>query len=292
VREVALTVEAARRALAARFHDTGLESAELEARLLVGAALKLDLTSLVVFGARRLTRLEEEHIDWLARRRLRGEPVARILGEKEFWGLRLRLSRETLVPRADTETVVELALEVLRRGRPRKGDLRILDIGTGSGAILLALVSERSDAFGVGTDLSAGALKLARQNAAALGYASRTGFVACDYAAALQGPFELVVSNPPYIRSADIAALTREVRDHDPICALDGGPDGLDAYRAIVPEAMRLLDPGGALILEAGYDQAASIGGLMASAGLVVEEPPRADLAGIPRAVLGRKTPR
>jgi release factor glutamine methyltransferase len=218
--------------------------------------------------------------------------VARILGEKEFWGLPLKLSPETLVPRADTETVVELALDMLRAETPPNRDLRILDIGTGSGAILLALLSERSDAFGVGSDVSEGALKSARRNAAALGYAPRTGFVACDYASALKGPFDLVVSNPPYIRSADIGGLGSEVREHDPLSALDGGADGLTAYRALIPEAVRLLKGGGALIVEAGYGQADQIEGLMVAAGLVVSEPPRADLAGIPRAVGGRKRPR
>lgn len=286
------TVEAARRALAARFSAAGLASAALDARLLVGAALGLNLTSLIVSAAQPLTQQQADRIEALAQRRVRGEPVARILGETEFFGLRLRLSRETLVPRADTETVVELALDVLRLGSPRTGNLRILDIGTGSGAILIALLSERSDAFGVGTDLSEGALKTARQNAIALGCASRTGFVACDFAAPLQGPFDLIVSNPPYIRSTEIADLCSEVRDHDPICALDGGADGLTAYRAIVPQALRLLSAGGALVVEAGYDQAATIGGLMAAGGFAVEEPPRMDLGGIPRAVFGRKEPR
>jgi release factor glutamine methyltransferase len=291
-REPAPTVDAARRALAARFDAARLESAELDARLLLGATLKLDLTGLITSSARRLTQEEADLLEQFARRRVRGEPVARILGEKEFWGLRLKLSPETLVPRADTETVVELALDMLRDNPPPNRDLRILDIGTGSGAILLALLSERSDAFGVGTDLCEGALKAARQNAAALGYSPRTGFVACDYASALKGPFDLVVSNPPYIRSADIGDLGTEVREHDPLSALDGGADGLTAYRALVPEAVRLLVEGGTLVVEAGYGQAGQIEGLMVAADLVVQEPPRADLAGIPRAVGGRKRPR
>lgn len=291
-REPAATVEAARRALGARFKAARLESADLDARLLLCAALKLDLTGLIASSTRHLTQEDADLLESFARRRVRGEPVARILAEKEFWGLRLKLSPETLVPRADTETVVELALDMLRAAPPPNRDLRILDIGTGSGAILLALVSERSDVFGVGTDLSEGALKTARQNAAALGYAPRTGFVACDYASALKGPFDLVVSNPPYIRSADIGDLGREVREHDPLSALDGGADGLKAYRALIPEAVRLLEGGGALIVEAGYGQAGQIEGLMVAAGLVVSEPPRADLAGITRAVGGRKRPR
>src|SRR5262249_20071022 len=158
-----------------------------------------------------LTSDESNHLESLAARRLNGEPVARILGQKEFWGLPLKLSAATLVPRPDTETVVEHALEIMRASslRPK----RIADIGTGTGAILLALLHELSDAFGVGTDISINALGTARRNAADLGLSPRAGFIACDYAAALAGPFELIVSNPPYIRSSDIAGLATEVRD-------------------------------------------------------------------------------
>jgi release factor glutamine methyltransferase len=286
------TVDVARRALAARFNKASLDSAELDARLLLGAALELDLTGLIASGARLLTASEAERVETFAARRLRGEPVARILGEKEFWGLRLRLSAETLVPRPDTETVVELALAMLRDAPMSSAAIRILDIGTGTGAILLALLSERPEASGIGTDVSEGALATARQNAAMLGLASRAGFVACSYASALKGAFDLVVSNPPYIRSADIAGLAEEVRAHDPLTALDGGADGLDAYRALIPQAARILRDGGALVVEAGYGQSHQIEGLMTAAGLAVRFPPKADLAGIPRAIGGRKMPR
>jgi len=290
-REPGQTVDAARRALAARFNEAGLDSAELDARLLLGAALKLDLTGLIASGERKLKAGEAERVDAFAARRLRGEPVARIIGEKEFWGLPLRLSAETLVPRPDTETVVELALAMLRDGPASGGALHMLDIGTGTGAILLALLSEMREACGIGTDISQGALATARQNAAALGFAPRTGFVACSYAAALKGPFDLVVSNPPYIRSADIAGLAEEVRAHDPLAALDGGADGLAAYRALIPQAVQLLKAGGVLVVEAGYGQSSEVEGLMTAAGLVAA-PPKADLAGVPRAVGGRKMPR
>jgi release factor glutamine methyltransferase len=286
------TVDAARRALAARFAAAGIDSAELDARLLLGAALKLELTGLIAFGARRLTTSEVELLEAFANRRLAGEPVARIIGEKEFWGLPLKLSAETLVPRPDTETVVEFALELLRDEPARGGTVRILDIGTGSGAILLALLSELPKACGIGTDISESALATARQNAAALGFASRAAFVACSYASALDGQFDLVVSNPPYIRAAEIADLAEEVRAHDPRAALDGGPDGLVAYRALIPEAARLLRDGGVLVVEAGYDQSRQIEGLMTAAGFAVPCPPKPDLAGIPRAVGGRKKPR
>ena len=194
------------------------QSAELDARILVGAVLGLDLTGMIAAASRLLTPDEAARLEDFARRRLAGEPVARILGDKEFWGLPLQLSAATLVPRPDTETVVELALEMLRADLASDRPLRIADLGTGSGAILLALLSELPDAHGVGTDISGDALQTARSNAARIsGLPIARTFVACDYAAALSGPFDLIVSNPPYIRSADIAGLATEVRDHDPL---------------------------------------------------------------------------
>jgi release factor glutamine methyltransferase len=285
------TVEAARRALTARLKSGAIESAELDARLLVGAALGLDLTGVIAAANRPLTPDESTRLEDFAHRRLHGEPVARILGYREFWGLPLKLSAATLVPRPDTETVVELALEMLRAVPTAGRRLRIADIGTGSGAILLALLSELPDAFGVGTDISEAALRIAKANAADLRLDDRAGFVACDYAAALSDRFDLIVSNPPYIRSADIAGLAAEVREHDPQAALDGGADGLDAYRALIPQAAKLLAPQGALVVEAGLGQSAEIQGLMTAAGLTLERPARADLSGILRAAGGRKLP-
>jgi len=285
------TVETARRSLTARFKSGQIDSAELDARILVGAALGLDLTGLIAAGARIVTAAEAARLDDFARRRLAGEPVARILGFKEFWGLPLQVSAATLVPRPDTETVVELALEILRAGPNPDRRLRIVDIGTGTGAILLALLSELPRAHGIGTDISAAALRTASSNALRLGFARRAAFVACDYAAALSDTFDLIVSNPPYIPSAEISGLATEVRDQDPHRALDGGADGLDAYRALIPQAARLLTGGGALVVEAGHGQSVEIKGLMTAAGLTPQPPPKADLAGIPRAVAGRKLP-
>jgi release factor glutamine methyltransferase len=285
------TVDNARRALTARFKSGRIDSAELDARILVGSALGLDLTGMITAANRRLTPDESSRLDDFARRRLKGEPVARILGEKEFWGLSLTLSPATLVPRPDTETVVELALEMLRTAADPHWALRIADLGTGSGAILLALLSELPETFGVGTDICEPALRTARANAASLGLATRAGFVVCDYAAALSGPFDLIVSNPPYIRTADIATLAPEVRDHDPRRALDGGADGFDAYRALIRQTVPLLARGGALVVEAGQGQSGPIEGLMTAAGLMPAGPAKADLAGIRRAVAGRKKP-
>jgi release factor glutamine methyltransferase len=285
------TVAAARRALTARFKSGGSDSAELDARILAGAALGLDLTGVIAAASRPLTSDEAIRLEDFARRRLGGEPTARILGLKEFWGLPLQLSAATLVPRPDTETVVELALEMLRAAPDSGRRLRIADIGTGSGAILLALLSELPNADGFGTDISVAALRTASSNAARLGVAPRATFVACDYGAALSGSFDLIVSNPPYIRSAEIADLAPEVRDHDPHRALDGGTDGLDAYRVLVPQALGLLAGGGALVVEVGHGQSGDVQGLMTAAGLTPEKPPKADLAGIQRAVGSRKLP-
>ncbi len=285
------TVGEARRALATGLKSGGITSAELDARLLVGDALGLDFTGMITGANRRLTPEQAHRLLEFMQRRLAGEPVARILGVKEFWGLPLQLSPATLVPRPDTETVVELALEVWRGelgGQPR----RILDVGTGSGAILLALLSEWPEARGVGTDISPMALQTASRNASRLDLAPRAAFVACNYTAALSGQFDLVVSNPPYIRSADIAGLAPEVRNFDPRSALDGGADGLTAYREIISDSARLLAPGGTLIVEAGRGQSGPISQLMAASGLTSVGPPKADLAGIPRAVAGRKLSR
>lgn len=286
------TVEAARRALTARFESAAIESANLDARILIGHILGLDLTGLITSAQRQLTSDEAARLEDFARRRLAGEPVARIVGEKEFWGLPLKLSPATLVPRPDTETVVELALELLRADDATKRPLRIADLGTGSGAILLALLSELPAAHGFGTDISQPALQTATANAVRAGLAARTTFIACDYASGLSGPFDLIVSNPPYIRAADIAGLAVEVREHDPRAALDGGADGFDAYRALIPQAAGLLAPGAILIVEAGEGQSGLINGLMTQAGLAPAGAPKADLGGIPRAVAARKMPR
>ena len=259
--------------------------------ILVGAVLGLDLTGVIAAANRRLTSAEAARLEDFARRRLDGEPVARILGFREFWGLPLKLSAATLVPRPDTETVVELALEMLRAA-PRPGHPpRVADIGTGSGAILLALLSELPGAFGVGTDISADALQTAHSNAADLELADRAGFVACDYAAALSGPFDLIVSNPPYICSAEIAGLPTEVREHDPRARWTAARTG---WTPIAPSSRRpqgCLRPEGRWSWKPDRAKVRTLNGLMTAAGLTVSAPAKADLAGIRRAVAGRKLP-
>jgi release factor glutamine methyltransferase len=279
-----MQIAAARRLLAQTFRDAGLDSSDLDARLLVGHALELDHTALVSDGARKLTAEEISRIAALASRRLAHEPVARIIGRKEFWGLELRVTPATLVPRPDTETVVETVLAAIPdRSRP----LRIADFGTGTGAILLALLSEFPNATGVGTDVSRSALATARENAFRLDVASRAYFVASDYGAALCMPFDLVVSNPPYIASGEIAGLDPEVRHYDPRLALDGGVSGLDGYRAVIADAKRILAPRGILVVELGAGQADSVAALMREGGITAERR-RADLSGHFRALLGR----
>src|SRR5262245_42598261 len=219
-----MDVAAVRRRLSQAFRAAGLDTPELDARVLVGHALAVDHAALAASADRPLTPHEAAALDALGRRRLAGEPVARIVGWKEFWGLPIRLGPATLVPRPETETVVEPALALVDAQGRRCAPLRLADLGTGSGALAAALLSELPLAFAAATDISPAALAVARDNCIALGFGGRAGFVACDFGAALRGGFDLVVVNPPYVRTGDIGALATEVRDHDPVAALDGGP--------------------------------------------------------------------
>ena len=279
------TIASARQALARAFAAAALDSPELDARILVGHALGLDAAGIVSQGARPVTSSERATIAAMAQRRLAHEPVARILGVKEFWGLPFCLNEQTLVPRPETETVVEAALAAL--GPRRQHALRIADLGTGSGALLLALLSECPRALGIGTDLSPQAITCARRNAHTLQLQARASFTVCNYGAALKGPFDLVVSNPPYVRRCDIATLQPEVRLFDPVRALDGGDDGLHGYHAIAADAGRLLAPGGLILVELGAGQANVVAALFSAAGLAVESP-YPDLIGMARALLAR----
>jgi release factor glutamine methyltransferase len=279
-----MTVAQARRALTQRLRADAIESPDLDARVLIGHALGLDHAGLISAAAQPLSAADVERIESLARRRLAGEPVARITGTREFWGLPFIVTPDVLVPRPETETAVETALALIgRMAAPR-----ILDIATGSGAILLALLSALPHARGIGTDIDRQALLVARRNAAQLGLADRAEFVVSNYGSAIDGGFDLVVSNPPYIATSQIATLQREVRDHDPRLALDGGPDGLSAYRAIVGDAMRLLAPGGYLVFEIGQGQESDVARLLRDTELAPVGEPRRDLAGIARVVVAQ----
>jgi release factor glutamine methyltransferase len=280
------TVAEARRALAGKFRSAGLDTPELDARVLVGHALDLDHAALAADAGRMLDPEQARAVETLAARRIGGEPVARITGVKEFWGLPLRVTADTLVPRPETETLVETALALLDSGGPRSRPLRIADLGTGTGALLLALLSELPNAFGVATDLSVPALQAARHNAGRLRLDARAKFVACDFGTALAGGCDLIVVNPPYIASGDISGLSPEVR-HDPRLALDGGADGLACYRAIAADARRVLAPAGHIVVELGLGLEDAVSALFRARGLETLSA-RPDLSGIARALPAR----
>ncbi|GLS56238.1 release factor glutamine methyltransferase [Methylobacterium gregans] len=276
-----LSRRAALRQLTEALAAAGIANPAGEARFLALDLLGLEAFDLVGGGAVPIGPEGASRLADALHRRLAGEPVARILGAWEFWGLPFRLSPETLVPRPDTETLVDAALRL----RPdRSAPLRVLDLGTGSGCILTALLSEYPQAFGVGLDRSPGALRTARINADLNGVGARAAFLAGDWCDPLAGPpFDLVVSNPPYIATGVIVGLDREVREHDPAAALDGGADGLAAYRRILEALPGRLAPGGAALLEIGFDQAAALEAL--AAGFPQREIVR-DLAGHDRVMI------
>ena len=272
-----------------RLADSGIDTAALDGRLLLAAAIGLDAGALVARDAEPLPPLAIEVFDTYLQRRLAREPVSRILGEKEFCGLPFRLGPAALVPRAETEILVEAVLVELRRRRlPRAA---ICDLGVGSGAILISLLVALPEAHGVGVEISEAALDVARENAERLGVATRVSFHRGDFAGGPAGPFDVVVSNPPYIRRDAIDLLEPEVRIHDPRIALDGGADGLDAYRAILARLPDLLAPYGIVALEVGHDQSEDVSALCAAAGLN-HIGVQSDLSGIARVVTGCATKR
>lgn len=261
--------------------DAGIEDAALDARVLLCAVLGINAVTLAAHPEAPLGVEGARAAAEAMRRRLSREPVARILGRREFWGMELELSPDTLVPRADTETIVATALRHLPgRNRP----LALADLGTGSGCLLLALLRELPQAHGLGIDRSADALATARRNAHRNGVGARAFFAASDWTAAVGGGFHLLVANPPYIPSGDIAGLAPEVRDHDPRAALDGGADGLAAFRAILADASRVVAPGGLIVLEIGFDQGRTVPALAVQEGYTIVEV-ACDLAGRSRAV-------
>jgi release factor glutamine methyltransferase len=279
---MAATVGEAVSAASAALSAAGIEDGRREARLLVATALATDLSGVVGYPERRLDAAEASRLEALLARREAREPAARLLGRREFWSLDFALSPETLVPRPDSESVIEAALaEITDRAAP----LRLLDLGTGTGCLLLALLSELPTASGVGVDIAAGAAMTARSNAAALGLGGRAGFVVGSWGAALAGTFDLIVSNPPYIASDAIAALEPEVASHEPRAALDGGPDGLAAYRALADQLPRLLAADGLVVLELGRGQAEPVATLMSQAGLG-RRALRCDLGGVARSLV------
>ncbi|MQT12177.1 peptide chain release factor N(5)-glutamine methyltransferase [Rhizobiales bacterium Sp-1] len=269
----------------ARFRAAGLDTPDLDARLLVAEAAGLDPDRIVLGGDRPLDADECARAEALAARRLAGEPVGRILGRREFWGLTFRLSADTLEPRPDTETLVEAALALVR---DRQALLRFADVGTGTGAIAVALLTELPNAAALAIDLAPGALATARENAVAAGVGSRFFPAVADFATTLAVGLDFVISNPPYIRTAEIGRLAEEVRRFDPLRALDGGADGLEPYRLIANEAFRALRHDGHLLVEIGWDQEGDVRSILGAAGFV-EIGTRFDLGGRARVVSGRR---
>ncbi len=280
--EPAMARGAARHALMRALAKGGIESAQIDARVLLCAALGIDPAGLVrnpdcPLGPGAAT------VASFASRRLKREPVSRIIGHRDFWRARFKIDPAVLDPRPATETLIEAVLDHAARF-PRE-NWRILDLGTGSGAILCSLLQSLPGSFGAGVDISRGACVIARDNLAALGLARRGPIVCGDWTHALRGPFDVIVSNPPYVVRGDIARLAPEVRDHDPRLALDGGEDGLAAYREIIPASRDLLTPGGLIALEVGAGQHPAVESLLTGAfGAPVEV--RLDLDGRRRVVL------
>lgn len=281
---LARTLDAAHVAAARALRDGGIGTPALDARVLLCHSTGLSHEALIAHGGEPLPPAAAARLTGYVARRLAGEPVSRIKGTREFYGRDFRIDPHTLDPRPDTETLIGAALRIVTEEGLEGQPLRLLDLGTGSGCILLTLLAELPNAEGIGTDLSSGALRLAAANARHLGVEGRTRLVAADWFEGLSGQFDLILTNPPYIAAGEIAALSPEVAGHDPRAALDGGADGLDAYRSIAAKAAAFLAPGGHLLVEIGPTQVQAVARLFRAAGLAVDEGGVLfDLAGRPR---------
>lgn len=271
---------------AVALNAAGIDNARFEARLLMARAAGLSVERLIADGTQPAPAAVAEALRALTARRVRREPMAYILGEREFWGLTFKVTPAVLVPRPDSETLIEAALTLIDdRARAR----RVLDLGVGSGCLLLSLLKEWPNASGIGVDASSEALAVAQDNARTLGLERRSGWREADWrrpgwSDGLPDPFDLVVSNPPYVASSQLAGLMPEVAEFEPKLALDGGPDGLDAYRALAVASHKLVIPEGRLLIEVGEGQALEVSGLLASAGWRSVRSWR-DLGGIERVV-------
>lgn len=253
---------------AALLAEAGVETPALDVRLIAAHVLGLERHELLMAHAQEIAPGTMSELERLLRRRAAGEPVSRILSCRDFWSRPFKITPATLDPRPETETLIETALAILAREGLRQP--RLLDIGTGSGCILVTLLAELPGASGTASDVSLDALKVARCNALRHGVADRIAFRQADMLAGIEGPYDMLLSNPPYIPRTEIASLAREVARHDPLAALDGGMDGLDFYRRIVAAAP-LVAPGGWILLEVGHDQAAAVLELAAVAGAIAD---------------------
>jgi release factor glutamine methyltransferase len=270
--------------------DAGVASPGLDARLLLARALCADQAALIRDAGARVASARRAAFLALVRRRAAREPVSRILGEREFYGRSFAIAPSVLDPRPDTETLVAAALE--RSAGRRHMSLRICDLGTGSGALIVTLLAELAHATGLAVDIDRHAVGVARDNARRHGVAGRCSFCVADWGDAVSGTFDLVVANPPYVARGAVAGLQPEVRAHDPAGALDGGADGLDGHRAVAAAAARLLDPArGTLLVEVGAGQIGPVARLLRQSGLVPAGPSAVarDLAGVGRVIIARK---
>lgn len=271
---------------AARLAAAGIDGAAREARLLLQAAAEIPIATQIAFPERTISSDATARFEALLQRRARREPMAHILGRREFWSLAFKVTADTLDPRPDSETLVQAILDQLP---DRSAALRLIDFGTGTGCLLLALLHELPHASGVGVDTSPAALAVATENAHALGLMERAAFRRGDWDEGIEAGFDVLLSNPPYVPSTDIDGLQPEVASFEPRLALDGGADGLDAYRRLAPAAARLLRPDGLAAFEIGIGQGDSVRRIMASAGLRHIATAR-DLAAVERCVLVRKS--
>ncbi len=267
--------------------NSGIGNPRLDARLIIGHVLGLDNAQIYSQSQRIMTEEELRIIDGLLNQRLKGKPIARLFAQREFWSLPFQLNEATLDPRPDSETVVEAVLLARKNGLGHEGKkYRILDLGTGSGCLLLALLREMPNATGIGIDISSRAVEQAAQNAVLLDLAARAKFRVGDWLKRMKEKFDIIVSNPPYIPSAEIPKLMREVREHDPLLALDGGKDGLDPYRLLIPQLPDFLKPAGLVAFEVGIGQANAVAELLKKNGFS-NIAIRKDLGLIERCVMG-----
>ncbi len=280
------TIGAVLTAAQARLKSAGVDTPRLDAILLLAEAGALDEDRIRSRPDMLLTAEAVVSFEAMLQRRLRREPVSKIIGRREFWSLEFRTSPDVLDPRADSETLVAGVLAAIP---DRAAALRIVDFGTGSGCLLLSLLHELPNAIGVGIDVSPPALAIAQDNADRLGMSSRCIFRLGSWGRGTEGTFDILISNPPYIESGVVPGLEPEVADYDPLLALDGGADGLDAYRALLPDMARLAAMGAFAALEVGMGQDVAVGHLLAGAGFgqIAVLP---DLSGIGRVVTGRKS--
>lgn len=269
---------------AAALTQAQFEEPRRRARRLVASTLALAPADLLAHPGRTVDRQASDRVRVALARMVDREPLSRILGRREFWGMEFGLSADTLDPRPETEAVVTAVLRSIpNRGAP----LRFIDLGTGTGCLLLALLAELPAATGFGVDVAEGAATTARHNAVALGLADRAHFFIGDWGAAISGGFDIIISNPPYIASAALADLPREVALYDPRCALDGGSDGLGCYRSLAADLPRLMGPRSLFACEVGMSQGSAVAGILRANGLSIERCER-DLAGVVRCVIAR----